>query len=51
MAEAEIKETLISELDPRFVKQIENAEKSLSKNPEYAADICNTVLNNVALLR
>lgn len=45
MAEAEIKETLISELDPRFVKQIENAEKSLSKNPEYAADICNTVLN------
>ena len=26
----EIKEVLISELDPRFVRQIENAEKSLS---------------------
>ncbi len=41
----EIKETLISELDPRFVKQIENAEKTLAKNPDYAIDICLTVLN------
>ena len=41
----EIKEISISELDPRFVKNIENAEKSLSKNPDYAIDICTTVLN------
>ena len=31
-------------LDPRFVRQIENAEKSIVKNPEYVIDICNTVL-------
>ncbi len=41
----EIKEITISEIDPRFVKNIENAEKSLSKNPDYAIDICTTVLN------
>lgn len=38
------KEIQISELDPRFARQIENAEKSLAKTPEYAIDICNTVL-------
>ena len=41
----EIKEVLISELDPRFIRQIENAEKSLAKNPDYVIDICFTVLN------
>ncbi len=34
----------MAELDPRFVRQIENAEKSIVKNPEYVIDICNTVL-------
>ncbi len=40
----EIKETLISEIDPRYARQIENAEKTLAKSPDYAIDICNTVL-------
>ncbi len=41
----EIKDIQISALDPRFVRQIENAEKTLAKTPDYAVDICLTVLN------
>ena len=41
----EIKEITMAELDPRFVRQIENAEKSMAKNPDYVIDICNTVLS------
>ena len=40
----EIKEITLSEIDPRYARQIENAEKNLSKSPDYAIDICNTVL-------
>lgn len=40
----EIKEITLSEIDPRYARQIENVEKNLSKSPDYAIDICNTVL-------
>ncbi len=41
----EVVEEKIKDLDPRFIRQIENAEKSIDKNPAYAIDICCTVLN------
>lgn len=42
--EQEIIETSIQDLDPRFVKQLESAEKSIDKNPGYTIDICATIL-------
>ena len=39
-----IHEMQISELDPRFVKQLENAERSIDQNPSYVIDICCTIL-------
>ncbi len=41
----EIVEEKIKDLDPRFIRQIENAEKSIDKNPAYTVDICCTILN------
>lgn len=41
----EIVETTIKDLDPRFIKQLENAEKSIDKNPAYVIDICSTILS------
>ena len=40
----EIIETTIRDLDPRFIRQLENAEKSIDKNPAYVIDICSTIL-------
>ncbi len=40
----EIKEETLRDLDPRLLKQVEIAERSIDKNPEYAIDICTTVL-------
>ncbi|PWL69764.1 MAG: hypothetical protein DBY30_00025 [Verrucomicrobia bacterium] len=40
----EIVETQIKDLDPRFVKQLESAERSIDKNPGYTIDICATIL-------
>ena len=40
----EIVEEKIRDLDPRLIKQVENAEKSIDKNPAYVIDICGTVL-------
>ena len=31
----EVIETQINDLDPRFIKQLESAEKSIDKNPGY----------------
>ncbi|MBR7106525.1 MAG: hypothetical protein IKC88_06025, partial [Opitutales bacterium] len=41
----EIVETTIRDLDPRFIRQLENAEKSIDKNPAYVIDICCTILS------
>lgn len=41
----EIIETTIRDLDPRFIRQLENAEKSIDKNPAYVIDICCTILS------
>lgn len=41
----EVVEEKIRDLDPRFIRQVENAEKSMDKNPAYAVDICCTILN------
>lgn len=43
--ENESVEIQIKDLDPRFIKQLEAAEKSIDKNPAYTADICATILN------
>lgn len=40
----EVIETQINDLDPRFIKQLESAEKSIDKNPGYTVDICATIL-------
>ena len=40
----EVIEEQIKNLDPRFIRQIESAEKSIDKNPAYVIDICCTVL-------
>ena len=40
----ETREETLKDLDPRLLKQIETAEKTMDKNPEYAIDICLTVL-------
>ena len=40
----EVIETQINDLDPRFIKQLESAEKSIDKNPSYTVDICATIL-------
>lgn len=40
----EVIEEQIKDLDPRFIKQLETAEKSIDKNPAYVIDICRTVL-------
>jgi len=40
----EIIEEKIKDLDPRFIRQLESAEKSIDKNPAYVIDICSTVL-------
>ena len=37
-------EEKINDLDPRFIKQLEAAEKSIDKNPAYVIDICSTIL-------
>ena len=39
---AEIKR---KDLDPRFGKQLDNAEKSMAANPTYVVDICMTILS------
>ncbi len=41
---AEVIEDQIKDLDPRFIRQIEKAEKSIDKNPAYVIDICCTIL-------
>lgn len=40
----EITETKVKDLDPRFIKQLESAERSIDKNPGYTIDICATIL-------
>ena len=40
----EIIEEKIKDLDPRFIRQLESAEKSIDKNPSYVIDICSTIL-------
>ena len=40
----EVTEEQIKDLDPRFIKQLETAEKSIDKNPAYVIDICRTIL-------
>ena len=40
----EVTEEQIKDLDPRFIKQLETAEKSIDKNPAYVIDICSTIL-------
>ena len=40
-----VQEQKIKDLDPRFVRQIETAEKSIDKNPAYAIDVCRTILD------
>lgn len=45
MAEkAPISEVALKELDPRLQKQVENAEKTLDKNPTYTIDVCMGIL-------
>ena len=41
----EIIEEKIKDLDPRFIRQLESAEKSIDKNPSYVIDICSTILS------
>ncbi len=40
----EVIEEQIKDLDPRFIRQLESAEKSIDKNPAYVIDICCTIL-------
>ncbi len=40
----EVVEDTIKDLDPRLIRQLENAEKSIDKNPAYVIDICCTIL-------
>ncbi len=40
----EVIEDTIKDLDPRLIRQLENAEKSIDKNPSYVIDICCTIL-------
>lgn len=40
----EVTEIQVKDLDPRLIKQLETAEKSIDKNPAYTADICSTIL-------
>ena len=39
-------EESLNDLDPRVVKQVENAEKSIDKNPSYAIDVCTNILSH-----
>lgn len=39
-----IPEVTLKELDPRLRKQIENAQKTLDKNPTYTIDVCMGIL-------
>lgn len=39
-----IQELTLKDLDPRLRKQVENAEKTLQKNPTYTIDICTGIL-------
>jgi len=38
-------EPSIKELDPRFKKQVDNAEKSIGKNAGYAIEVCTGILS------
>ncbi len=40
----EVIEATMKDLDPRLIRQLESAEKSLDKNPSYVMDICLTIL-------
>lgn len=37
-------EEKLKDLDPRLVKQVDNAQKTLERNPSYAIDICMGIL-------
>jgi len=37
-------EISLKDLDPRLIKQVEAAEKSIDKNPAYAIDVCSNIL-------
>jgi len=41
----EVVEAKINDLDPRFIRQLENAEKSIDKNPAYVIEICSSILS------
>lgn len=41
---APIEEITLNDLDPRLRKQVENARKNLSKNPNYAVEVCVGIL-------
>ena len=47
-----MEEITLKELDPRLQKQIENARKSLDKNPTYSVDVLINIVNrNRAVLK
>ncbi len=41
----QIKEVLLKDLDPRLIKQVETAEKSIDKDPSYAINVCLNILS------
>ena len=43
-AAAEPKEEELKNLDPRLIKQLESAEKTIDQNPQYTIDVCRTIL-------
>ncbi len=45
MAETEtLSEVALKDLDPRLRKQVENAERTMDKNPTYTVDVCMGIL-------